>query len=105
MAVNLRQEARRRECQIRIPGVCNKDPETVVLAHSNRKVLFGAGIGMKVPDIFGAWACSRCHDRVDGRSIDPRGVAYFDSQIETMHMEGIFRTQKILLDEGKIGVI
>lgn len=30
---NLRKEARGRECQIRIPGVCNGNPETVVLTH------------------------------------------------------------------------
>ncbi len=30
---NLRKEARGRECQVRIYGVCNGNPETTVLAH------------------------------------------------------------------------
>ncbi|MGV3346389.1 nuclease domain-containing protein, partial [Enterobacteriaceae bacterium LUAb1] len=30
---NLRKEAKGRECQVRIPGICNGNSETVVLAH------------------------------------------------------------------------
>ena len=30
---DLRKAARSRECQVRIPGVCNGNPETSVLAH------------------------------------------------------------------------
>ncbi len=30
---DLRKAARGRECQVRIPGVCNGNPETTVLAH------------------------------------------------------------------------
>lgn len=30
---DLRKAARGRECQVRIPGVCNGNPETSVLAH------------------------------------------------------------------------
>ena len=32
MGVNLRALARGRECQVRIPGICNRDPATTVLA-------------------------------------------------------------------------
>lgn len=99
MKTNLRKEAKGRECQIRIPGVCNKDNETVVLAHLNNKRLFGVGVGQKVPDMFGAWACSACHVFVDQRDFS------FPSQrveVKEMHMEGVFRTQNILLNEGKI---
>jgi hypothetical protein len=97
----LRQEAKGRECQVRIPGVCNGNSETVVLAHLNNKRLFGAGTGQKVPDIFGAWACSACHDAVDCR------VRLFDKdtcQAAILHYEGVFRTQNILLKEGKIRI-
>ena len=65
--VNLRKEAKGRECQVRIVGVCNGNPETVVLAHYRMGGL--NGMGMKPDDIFGAWACSACHDAVDGRTI------------------------------------
>lgn len=30
---DLRKAARGRECQVRIPGVCNGNPETTILAH------------------------------------------------------------------------
>ncbi|ECK2143415.1 DUF1364 domain-containing protein, partial [Salmonella enterica subsp. enterica serovar Enteritidis] len=30
---DLRKAARGRECQVRIPGYCNHNPETTVLAH------------------------------------------------------------------------
>ena len=98
MAINLRKEAKGRECQIRIETVCNKDRETVVLAHLNNKRLFGVGVGQKVPDLFGAWACSACHDLVDGRD----GGNWAGTLIETAFYEGVFRTQNILLNEGKI---
>ena len=49
------------------------------------------GTGMKPDDyIFGAWACSHCHDVVDGRKQlegHDRGV------IRLAHAEGIMRTQ------------
>jgi hypothetical protein len=104
--MNLKQEAKGRECQIRIPGVCNNDRETVVLAHLNRKRLFGVGMGQKVPDIFGAFCCSACHDAVDWRSdaapYDYEKGFYSLDELLIMHMEGVFRTQNILLNEGKI---
>ncbi|VEI70653.1 82 prophage-derived uncharacterized protein ybcO [Serratia quinivorans] len=30
---NLRKEAKGRDCQVRMPGICNFNPETTVLAH------------------------------------------------------------------------
>ena len=95
--MNLRKEAKGKECQIRIPGVCNGNSETVVLCHLNQKALLGVGMGQKVPDEFGAWGCSNCHDVVDGRvNLD----IYTHDEVLIMFYEGVFRTQKILLDEG-----
>ncbi len=90
--MNLRREARGRECQIRAPG-CNFDTDTTVLAHLN-----GAGMGTKASDLHGAWACSHCHDLVDGRGSTLVSV----TMRRLYHLEGIIRTQKILIDEGKI---
>lgn len=100
--MNLRKEAQGRECAIRIPHVCNKDRETVVLCHLNSKRLFGVGTGQKVPDEFGAWGCYDCHNAVDGRTFH---AGYTPTDYLLLFYEGVFRTQKILLDEGKIGVI
>jgi hypothetical protein len=91
---DLRKEARGRECMVRIPGVCNGDPATTVLAHLN-----GGGMGMKRPDTSGAWVCSACHDAVDGRTVhDP----YSWEELSEMHLQGVIRTQEQLIREGKI---
>lgn len=50
-------------CTMRIPGVCNGNPETTVFAHNN-----GAGVGIKADDWDGADMCSSCHDVFDGRA-------------------------------------
>jgi len=76
--------------------VCNRDERTTVLAHMN-----GGGMGLKHNDMFGAYACSACHDAVDGRS--PVG-AYSKCELQLMFVEGIIRTQQILLDEGLIKI-
>lgn len=90
---NLRKEARGRECQVRIPGVCSHNPETVVLAHLN-----GAGMGIKVPDPLGAWCCSDCHSVLDGRVKSE----YPKTTLKLFHLEGVMRTLRFLISEGKI---
>lgn len=90
----LRQSARGQDCQIRMPGICNGNPETVVLAH-----LGGGGMGIKQPDLLGAYACSACHDEADRRT---RKVPYEKSLL--WHLEGIIRTQKIMLANGLIEI-
>lgn len=60
---NLRKEARGRECQVRIYGICNGNPETTVLAHYRMAGI--CGTGMKPDDLIGAWACSDCHAEID----------------------------------------
>lgn len=79
---------------VRIPGVCNGNPETTVLAHLN-----GGGMGMKKPDLLGAWCCSSCHDMIDGRT-QPKCWSPFD--IKLMHYEGVFRTIEALIKEGVV---
>lgn len=61
----IRESARGQQCQIRLAGICNRNPETVVLAHY--RMAGTCGIAMKPSDIQAAYACSRCHDAVDGR--------------------------------------
>lgn len=61
----LRDSARGQECTLRIPGVCNFNPETTVLAH----IACGQkGMGLKSPDNMAVFACSCCHDVLDGRA-------------------------------------
>lgn len=103
--MKLKNEARDRECQVRYPGICNGDRETVVLAHPNEKSVFGVGTGQKPDDIFGAHCCSACHDIYDQRHTIPNDHPAYRLnvwEIKIMFYQGIFRTQNILLEENKI---
>lgn len=61
----IRKAAREEKCTLNIAGVCNYDPATVVLAHL--RWLGGCGTGIKPNDLQAVFACSLCHDYIDGR--------------------------------------
>ena len=89
--MNLRKLARGQDCQIRLVGVCNFNPETTVLAHYR---LGGInGFGLKSPDLIGAWACSDCHGYVDTHRDDATARSF---------LEGVIRTQAALLKIGAV---
>ncbi|HEJ7270062.1 TPA: DUF1364 domain-containing protein [Serratia marcescens] len=91
----LTDEARGRDCQIRIPGICNRNLETTVTAHY--RLSGTCGTAMKPDDTQAAWACSACHDEVDRRTrLNDANYA------RLMHAEGVMRTQGILRKEGKL---
>ena len=92
--MNLRKQAKGRGCMVRIPGVCNHNSETVVLAHV--RLTGVSGMGMKAPDILGAWACSACHDAVDRRNHTDLDRDY----VRLLHLEGMARTIAQLEKEG-----
>jgi hypothetical protein len=92
--MKLRKEARGRGCMVRIPEVCNHRSETVVLAHYRLAGI--SGIGMKSPDILGAWACSACHDAIDRRAHTDLDRDY----VRLLHLEGMARTLAQLNREG-----
>lgn len=87
------KSAKGEECQIRIPGYCNGNPETVVFCH-----LGGAGMGRKSNDIHGAYGCSSCHDVIDSRV--PCHLNH--NTIKLYFLEAVTRTQLILIDKGLI---
>ncbi|SMY34257.1 nuclease domain-containing protein [Photobacterium andalusiense] len=60
----LRNAAKNQQCSVQILGVCNFNPDTVVLAH-----LFSTAHGMayKSDDFWAVDCCSNCHDVLDGR--------------------------------------
>ena len=92
--MKLRKEARGRGCMVRIPEVCNYNSETTVLAHY--RLAGVSGIGMKSPDILGAWACSACHDAIDRRAHTDLDRDY----VRLLHLEGMARTLAQLNREG-----
>jgi len=94
--MDLRKFARGKPCMIRLPG-CNYDRHTTVLCHYR---LSGySGMGMKPPDIMGAWGCSECHARVDGRI----KTEHDEKIVRLAHAEGVIRTVAELWKDGKIG--
>jgi len=60
------ESARGERCWLMFPDICNGNSETVVFAHF-RSHRLGAGMGKK-PHIWGAPACSSCHDEADRRT-------------------------------------
>lgn len=84
---NLRREAIGRECQIRLEG-CTTAPCCVC----HWRQIGISGLGLKSPDIFGAFGCASCHDKVDRSE---RGNV--ETQLD--FARAVFRTQAILLAE------
>jgi hypothetical protein len=84
------KSSRGQECQIRFKECCC-DPETTIFAHLN-----GSGLATKSLSIHGSYACNICHDIVDGR----RKSVYSLDYIKLSHLEGVVRTQVIMVANG-----
>lgn len=75
-------------CKVGLP-CCNHRTDTTVAAHL--RVLPYCGTGMKPPDFpWTAWACSACHDVLDGRAKRPDG--WTRESVIAAHMLGCLRT-------------
>ena len=60
----IRNSAKGEECTLRIPGICNFDPDTTVFCHLPSKA---SGIGQKGNDYCGVYGCHNCHSVLDRR--------------------------------------
>ena len=89
----LRKSAQGQQCTLRLTG-CNYNPETVVLAHIRNNQF--CGVGMKPPDYMGVFACSNCHDKIDGRV--KSDTVYKDI------LRAHFETMQHWVDAGLIGI-
>lgn len=87
----LRKSARDKDCTLRL-SCCNGDPATTVLAHLPSK---DKGMGMKVSDAFSCYACSSCHDAIDGRRND---VQYDGHDL----LRALYETQRSMINDGLI---
>lgn len=96
--MNLRKLANGKPCMVRLPGICNGDTATTVLAHF--RLLGISGMGIKSPDVLGSWACSACHDAIDRRS----NMDLERDYVRLAHLEGVMRTQAELLSQGLLTV-
>jgi len=81
---------------VRLIGICNHNSETTVFAHYRKGGL--GGIGKKPKDIFGAYACSACHDVLDGRVKAEIDLFTLDSEFKS----AVLRTQEILVNKDLI---
>jgi hypothetical protein len=81
---------------VRLPGICNHNSETVVLAHVRLPGV--SGMSLKASDLIGAWACSACHDAIDRRAHTDLDRDY----VRLAHLEGMVRTINQLVKEDKI---
>ncbi len=89
----IQESARGKDCTVRVPGVCNFNPETTVLGHLN-----GGGMAVKHSDIFAAYVCSDCHAWLDGGYVKTATR----NERDLLHLQGVIRTQPILMDLGLI---
>ena len=89
----IRQSAKGENCTLNIVGVCNYNPETVVLCHfpSEQK-----GISIKSHDLSAGYGCSACHDVLDGRKQNLE----FKNHAEFYMRRSSIRTHLRLIDKG-----
>lgn len=85
--------ARGEDCTLRLIGICNNNPETVIFAHVGRR----RGMAIKCGDHFGVYACSSCHDAIDGRDRLPDSVA---EELPDDILRALEETQEKLFDKG-----
>ena len=62
----IRKASRDQSCTLRIPGICNGDPSTVVGAHL--RMFAAAGMAQKPHDLHIVDACAACHSALDNRA-------------------------------------
>ena len=91
----IRKSAKGEACTLRIPGVCNGNPETVVLCHAPYP---GRG-GMRNHDWWAAYGCSDCHDYIDARTKHCRDIAWLNG-LAAFWMPAIHETQAKLKAKG-----
>lgn len=94
----LRQSAKGQTCTVRLPGFCNHNAATTVLAHLPGG---GSGTGTKGDDTHAAYACSDCHDFIDRRrqSKELSGAIVLDAMLR-----GLAETHHRMIEAGLLKV-
>lgn len=88
----LRNSARGQKCTLCIPGICNNDPETTVLAHLASET---KAMGTKSHDFFAVFSCDQCHYHLDNNRLSELDRLYFS-------LRGLVRTWEIWVASGHI---
>lgn len=90
MTKKTRDSARDEDCSLRL-GQCSSN-ETVVLCHIGRN----RGIAIKCGDHFAVYACSNCHDIIDGRVKSE----FSKVELQAEKLRALEETQGKLIDKG-----
>ncbi len=90
----IRKSARGESCTLLL-GNYSSD-ETVVLAHIGKD----RGMAIKCGDHFAVYACSNCHDVIDGR----KPTEYWKHELSEIKLIALERTQKKLIEKGLLNV-
>lgn len=99
----IQASAKGEECTLRIPYVCNGNPETVVLCHAP----YPGKSGTRFEDHWACYGCSSCHDYVDGRTRETGFAVQYDPIVrflETVWLPAIHETQTKLIEKGLIQI-
>lgn len=90
MSKKIRESARGESCSLRL-CVCTSE-ETTVLAHIGRD----RGMGFKCADYMAVYACSSCHDIIDGRVKS----GYTKDELNTEKLRALEETLGKLFEKG-----
>ena len=88
--------AKGQDCTLRLIGHCNFNPETTVACHIGKV----RGMGLKCGDNMVVFACSSCHDVIDGRIKHDISK----SELAEDKLRALEETQQVLIDNGLISV-
>lgn len=91
----IRNSARGEDCALRL-GNCSSN-ETVILAHIGRN----RGMGIKCTDYMAVYACSNCHDIIDGRVKSE----YTKDQLNTEKLRALEETLGKLFNKELLRVV
>lgn len=94
---SLRKFAKGQDCALRIPNICNHNPETVVGAHVKPQG-FGA-MGSKPSDLFIVHACSGCHAFIDRNYAN---MGWTRQEVEVELFRALIETQERALSAGLV---
>ena len=89
--------ARGMPCLMRMPGICNRDPETTVAAHSNSRAHGKAG-ARKADDQYSVWSCHACHTWLDQ---GPAPRAQKDAAFMRAHLDQVLMWRAIATDNRR----
>lgn len=88
--------ARNQPCCLRLPGICNRNPETTVSAHIRDR---HKGMAQKASDHSVVFCCHACHDYLDVGFVSGK---ISDADLLRAIITGLQETWEILIRDGII---